>query len=145
MYKQWGDVLFIGKCLEITYLLLNKSFLAFIIWMTLISQSFCLLTIKQQTFCFTINIDNIFMIKRRDCWFISILAVRKVGHLNIKTKMFDFEARVLIGWLANTLASQPIRTHASMSNTFIFMLRWPIFLTASTVNKNFVRLKSFYF
>ena len=26
-----------------------------------------------------------------------ILAVRKVGHLNIKTKMFDFEARVLIG------------------------------------------------
>ena len=77
------------------------------------------------------------MIKRRDCCFISILAVRKVGHLIIKTKMFDFEARVLIGWLANTLASQPIRTHASMSNTFIFMLRWPTFLTASIVNKNF--------
>ena len=32
-----------------------------------------------------------------------ILAVRKAGHLNIKTKMFNYEARVLIGWLANTL------------------------------------------
>ena len=30
----------------------------------------------------------------------TILAVRKVGHLKIKTKMFDFEARVLIGRLA---------------------------------------------
>ena len=28
------------------------------------------------------------------------LAVRKVGHLNIKTKMFEVKARVLIGWLA---------------------------------------------
>ena len=60
-----------------------------------------------------------------------ILAVRKVGHLNIKTKLFDFEARVLIGWLANILASQPIRTRASKSNIFVFMLRWPTFLTAS--------------
>ena len=33
----------------------------------------------------------------------TILAVRKAGHLNMKTKMFDFEACVLIGWLANTL------------------------------------------
>ena len=40
---------------------------------------------------------------------ISMLAVRKAGHLNIKTKIFDFVTRVLIGWLANTLASQPIR------------------------------------
>ena len=45
----------------------------------------------------------------------TILAVRKVGHLNI-TKMFDFEALVMIGWLANTLASQPIRTRASKSH-----------------------------
>ena len=57
---------------------------------------------------------------------IDILAVRKVGHLNIKTKMFDFEAHVLIGWLANALASQPIRMHVSRSNTLVFMLRWPI-------------------
>ena len=28
-----------------------------------------------------------------------LLAERKVGHLNIKTEMFDFEARVLIGRL----------------------------------------------
>ena len=41
-----------------------------------------------------------------------IFAVRKVGHLNIKTMLY-FEARVLIGWLANTIASQPIKTHAS--------------------------------
>ena len=37
---------------------------------------------------------------------IVILAVRKAGHLNINAKIFDFEARVLIGWLANTLANQ---------------------------------------
>ena len=37
-----------------------------------------------------------------------ILAVRKVDHLNIKTKMFEFEA----------LASQPIRTYGSKSNIF---------------------------
>ena len=28
-----------------------------------------------------------------------LLAEQKVGHLNIKTEIFDFEARVLIGWL----------------------------------------------
>ena len=26
-----------------------------------------------------------------------------IGNLNIKSKMFDFEERVLIGWLANTV------------------------------------------
>ena len=30
-------------------------------------------------------------------------AVKKAGHLTMKTKNFDFEARFLIGWLANTL------------------------------------------
>ena len=29
--------------------------------------------------------------------------------LNIKRKLLDFEACVLVGWLVNTLASQPIR------------------------------------
>ena len=43
---------------------------------------------------------------------IYILAVRKVGRLYIKMKMFYFEARVVIGWLVNTLASQPIRKRA---------------------------------
>ena len=33
--------------------------------------------------------------------------VRKIGHLNIKTKMFDIEACVLIGWYS--LASQSER------------------------------------
>ena len=47
--------------------------------------------------------------------------------------MFDFEARVLIGWLANNLASQPMRTRASKLNIFVFMLRWPTFRTASIV------------
>ena len=36
----------------------------------------------------------------------SILVVRKVGHLNIKTKMFDFEVRVLIGWLTQSIGNQ---------------------------------------
>ena len=34
---------------------------------------------------------------------VPILAVRKASHVNIKTKMFDIEANVLIGWLANSL------------------------------------------
>ena len=46
-------------------------------------------------------------------------------------RLFDIEACGLIGWSANTLASQPIRTRASKSDIFVFMLRWPIFLTAS--------------
>ena len=37
----------------------------------------------------------------------------------------------MIGWLANALASQPIRTRASKSNIIGFTLRWPTFLTAS--------------
>ena len=45
--------------------------------------------------------------------------------------MFVFEACVLIVWLARVFASQPIRTRTSKSNIFVFMLRWPIFLTAS--------------
>ena len=46
---------------------------------------------------------------------ISILAVRKVGHLNRKTKMFGFEAHILIGWLARVFANKPIRTRAFLS------------------------------
>ena len=45
----------------------------------------------------------------------------------VKTKMFDFEARVFIGWLANTVANQPIKTPAF----FVFMLRWPAFFMAN--------------
>ena len=61
----------------------------------------------------------------------TILAVRKIGHLNIRTKLFEFEAHVLIGWLARVFASQPIRTRTSKSNIFVFMLRWPTFLMAT--------------
>ena len=43
------------------------------------------------------------------------------------------EVRVLIGWLANALASQPIKTRAAKSSMFAFMLRWPSFLTASII------------
>ena len=32
-----------------------------------------------------------------------ILAVTRAGHVDIKSKMFESEARVLIGWLASTL------------------------------------------
>ena len=38
---------------------------------------------------------------------VTILDVRKIGHLNIKTKMLDIEARVLIG--CYSLASQSER------------------------------------
>ena len=72
------------------------------------------------------------------CWYYTILAVRKVGHLNIKTIMFYFEARVLIGWLANNFASQPMRTRASKLNICVFMLRWPTFRTASIYNCAFI-------
>ena len=43
--------------------------------------------------------DNVFT----DMCVVYILTLRKVGHFNIKTKMFDFEAHVLIGWQANSL------------------------------------------
>ena len=60
-----------------------------------------------------------------------MLSVKKVGHLNIKTKMFNFEARVLIGRLANIIACSPIRMRSLKSNIFVFMLRWPTIFTAS--------------
>ena len=41
-----------------------------------------------------------------------MLAVRKDDHLNINTKMFEFEERILIGWQANSLrTSQSERVH----------------------------------
>ena len=49
----------------------------------------------------------------------TILAVKKVGHLNRKTKMAsEYPQRVF--------ARQPIRTRV-----VVFMLRWPAYLTAS--------------
>ena len=49
--------------------------------------------------------------RMRDCRILMahdcILDVRKIGHLNIKTKMLDIDARVLIGWYS--LASQSER------------------------------------
>ena len=41
--------------------------------------------------------------------YLSILDVRKIGHLNIKTKMFDIEARVLIGWYSLAGQSERVR------------------------------------
>ena len=35
--------------------------------------------------------------------------------------MFNFEARVLIGWLVNALASQPITTRASKLKIFFYV------------------------
>ena len=80
-----------------------------------------------QIFLFRVHADN------GDFLCENILAVRKVGHLNIKTKLFDFEARVMIGWPARVFASQPIKTRALKSNLFAFMLRWTTFLTASII------------
>ena len=50
-----------------------------------------------------------------------ILAVRRAGHPNMKTKMLDFEARILIGWLARLFPSRPIRTRVSKLNMFVFI------------------------
>ena len=33
----------------------------------------------------------------------TLLGPEMIGNLNIKTKLFDFEERVLIGWVANTV------------------------------------------
>ena len=73
---------------------------------------------------------------------ITILAVRKAGYLNIKTKMFDFEAH--IGCLARVFASQPIRTRASKSKIFVFMLSWPAFLTTSIYKRYFILCGSYF-
>ena len=75
--------------------------------------------------------------KKTNSWpdfvIIFILAVRRTGHLNIKTKMSNFETRVLIGWRFRVFDSQQIRTCASKSNIFVFTLRWPDFFRASIV------------
>ena len=44
----------------------------------------------------------------------------KIDNLNVKAKLFDFEARILIGWLANTLTSQ-LTEHVLQSQTFLFL------------------------
>ena len=48
----------------------------------------------------------------------------------------------MIGWLANSLSltSLLIRTRSSKSNFFVFMLRWPTFLTASIVHTKYKAL-----
>ena len=58
----------------------------------------------------------------------------------MKTKISDFEARVLIGWLARLFARQSIRTRASKSNIVVSMLRWPTFLTVSFSYFGFLRV-----
>ena len=60
-----------------------------------------------------------------------ILWLEEIENLNIKAKMFDFEARVPIGWLAGILARQPIKTRTSEFNILVLMLRWTTFLAAS--------------
>ena len=41
------------------------------------------------------------------------------GYLSVKTKMSDFEARVLIGWLANTLR-QPANQNTCLKVKMFF-------------------------
>ena len=41
-----------------------------------------------------------------------------IGNLNIKTKIFDFEKRVLIGWLANTVR-EPANQDTHIAFSFI--------------------------
>ena len=43
-----------------------------------------------------------------------------IGNLNIKTKMFDFEEHVLIGWLANTVR-EPANQDAYQSSACLFL------------------------
>ena len=45
-----------------------------------------------------------------------------IDNLNIKTKMFDFEERVLIGWLANIVIESAIQDRTPKFNIFVFML-----------------------
>ena len=50
--------------------------------------------------------------------------------------MFAVEARVLIGWLVQSIfASQPIRTRASKSNNFVFVV---IYLFRKRLYKNYI-------
>ena len=41
---------------------------------------------------------------------LTILDVRKIGHLNIKTKMLDIEVHVLIGWYSIASESERVPT-----------------------------------
>ena len=62
-----------------------------------------------------------------------MLAVRKVGRLNIKTKMLSFEASVLIGWLARLVSIHMLANQNVRFKVKRFCLRWPTFLTASII------------
>ena len=55
----------------------------------------------------------------------------KASKLNIKTKMFDSEARVLIGWLSQNIRQPANQNTCLKVNHFCFMSRLPAFLTAS--------------
>ena len=48
---------------------------------------------------------------------------KKAVHLSTKTKMFDFEVRVLIGWIARVSAIQPIRTQQTINLYFWTFVR----------------------
>ena len=58
----------------------------------------------------------------------------------MKTKMFDFEACVLIGWLANTNQSECV----PQSQTILFLCysgHWPAFLTLGIVSNRMTKFK----
>ena len=54
----------------------------------------------------------------------AMLGSEMIGNLNINTKMFDFDERVLIGWLANAMrepANQDAcQRRVPQSSTFLF-------------------------
>ena len=56
----------------------------------------------------------------------TILGSEMIGNPNIKTKMFEFEERVLIGWLANTVREPANQDAYIRVQHFCFMLRLPI-------------------
>ena len=121
--------------LKTLYIFLSVTILTITLKTLYIFLSVTILTITLKTLYIFLSVTILTITLKTLYIFLSvtILTVRKVGHLNIKTKMFDFVACVMIGWLANTLASQQIKTRASKTNRFVFMLRWPTFLTASII------------
>ena len=53
----------------------------------------------------------------------TVVTVRTTGHLSIKTKMFDLDECVLIGWLTNTL-KEPANQNAFLKvKQFCFYAR----------------------
>ena len=70
---------------------------------------------------------------------VPILDVRKIGHLNIKTKMLDIEVRVLVGWYSLSSQSERMPTRC-----FYVKVAYLSYGEYTILGKSYITLKGLY-